>query len=60
MDALLQRQRHWFDDEGSPEMIGNVGKKTEGEGRTTTTASELYRAAKEARRSHGDAFPAPA
>ena len=25
-DALLQRQRHWFDDESSPEMIGNVGK----------------------------------
>ena len=26
MDALLQRQRHWFDDESSPEMNGNVGK----------------------------------
>jgi len=25
-DALLQRQRHWFDDESSPEMIGNVGE----------------------------------
>jgi len=26
MDALLQWQRHWFDDEGLPEMIDNVRK----------------------------------
>ena len=34
--------------------------KNREERRTTTTALELYRAAKEARRSHGDTFPTPA
>ena len=37
-----------------------VTGKTEGEGRITTTMSELYRAAKEARRSHNGDFPVPA
>ena len=56
--GLAAMVEHYSDGTSSPEMSKGDGKNRATKGRSAT-ATELYRAAKEASRSHDDAFPTP-